>query len=75
MNNKNKRNNGKQRRKKAKKILVKKSHLKQKKLCPTKAELNIIDQIIKENNIDINTKEGEQQLLKILHDMGKNNIY
>ena len=60
-------------KKKAKKTIGKKSSpkTKTKKLRPTKAEFNIMDQIIKENNIDIKTKEGQQQLLKILQDMGK----
>jgi len=66
----------KEQKKKAKTIRKKTSpQAKTKKLLSTKKQLNLMEEIIKQENIDMKTKEGQQKLLKILQDMGKNNIY
>lgn len=59
-------------KKKAKTIGKKTSpKTKTKKLRPTKEGMNLIEEIIKRENIDMKTKEGQQKLLKIIQDMGK----
>ena len=47
---------------------------KTKKLLPTKKEADFLHEIIKRENIDIQTKEGQLKLIKIVKDMKKNNI-
>lgn len=41
-----------------------------KKVIP-KNKVNLLEEIIKRNNIDMSTEEGRQKLLKIVEDMGK----
>lgn len=62
----------KEQKKKAKTIRKKTSpQAKTKKFLPTKTQGNLMAEIIKRENIDMRTKEGQLKLLQILQDMGK----
>lgn len=57
-------------RKKAKTAKKSSPQAKTKKLRPTKEEVNLIEEIIKRENINMKTQEGQEKLLKILQDLG-----
>ena len=61
----------KEQRKKTKTAKKTSDQAKTKKLRPTKEQVNLMEEIIKRENIDMKTKEGQQKLLKILQDLGK----
>jgi len=58
-------------RKKAKTAKKSSPQAKTKKLGFTKKQENLIEEIIKRENLDMKTKEGQEKLLKIIQDMAK----
>jgi hypothetical protein len=58
-------------RKKAKTAKKSSPQSKTKKLGFTKKQENLMEEIIKRENLDMKTKEGQQKLLKIIQDMAK----
>ena len=65
----------KEQRKKVKTITKKSSPQNKTKKMFVKKDINFMQEIIKRENIDMKTEEGRQKLLKIVQEMGKNNIY
>jgi hypothetical protein len=59
----------KEQRKKAKTAKKTSIQSKTKKLRPTKEQVNLVEEIIKRENLDMKTKEGQQKLLKILQEL------
>jgi hypothetical protein len=56
-------------KKKAKTAKKSSPQSKTKKLRPTKKEEELIEEIIKKENLDMKTKEGQEKLLKILQEL------